>query len=56
MYDHVVFTCTVSGCCSGPVVNTDSSFEFLTYWNLWPTAVNDEVGRTQNPPFKMAHP
>ena len=51
-----MFTCTVSSCCSGPEVDTDSSVELLTYWNTLPMAVNDEVTCTLYPPFKIACP
>ena len=53
---HVMLTCTVIFCCSGPGVNTDSSVELLTYWNSFPMAVNDEVTCTLNPPFKIDCP
>ena len=53
---YIIFTCTVSSCCNGPEVDTDSSVELLTYWNTFPVAVNDEVTRTLNPPFKIACP
>ena len=52
----IILTCTVSCCCSGPVVDTDSSVELVTYWNVLPMALKDEVPRTLNPPFKMATP
>ena len=46
----------MSRCCSGPVVDTDSSVELVTYWNVFPMALKDEAPRILNPPFKIANP